>query len=100
MATRPFQGRLGGRDPGVGSGLGGEVPAVEDVSYSERLKTTPLLLCGLWSAVLIKASLGVPDICRLFRRVILLSQGQLLNIFLIPDPCSCGSVQEKCLRGS
>ena len=30
-----------------------------------------------------------------FLHVIILTQGQLLNIFLIPDLCSCGSVKEK-----
>lgn len=61
------------------------------------IKNHPRADCGVQST---EASLGVADTCRLLHRVSLPSQGQLLNIFLIPDLCSSGSVKEKSLSCS
>lgn len=92
VVTGPFQGRLGGSDPVLRSDLGGE--CVPWGYYLEWLKTSLLLTCGIQSTVIIKASLVFQTSAGSFTRMILPSQGQLLNIFLIPDLCSHESVKE------
>lgn len=98
VVPRPFQGRLGGHAPVLRSDLGGEVAATEDVIQSDSQqpswRSVGYTLSSLRLYLVFQTSAGD------FTRVILLSQGQLGNIFLISDLCSRRSVTEKCFRCS